>query len=984
MLLASSRFFPPPPRNLSDREYFTRLRAGQRRVFGAPVINRGTNTWAFHLAQRIEDAEGRFIGAEVAAIELAFFQNIYASLRLGRDATVTLLRNDATLLVRQPPVEGSVGQQYAATPQARLVLGSDDGAVLRLTSTIDGRERLLVSRALPGFPLRINVSFGVDAVLAEWRAVAWRMSAGGLLLLGLVGIAGVAVRRAASAQRLAARTQEQAAQAAQLHDARMRQLIEQLPVAVAVFDREMRYVAVSRVFIRDHPGALQLTPAAYVGRSHYDTILHRNDHWRLVHLRVLAGEAVHMDAEPYPQADGRPGWIRWRMAPWRGVDGSVGGATLFIEMVTGRVEAERALVASESRLRESEGILRLATEGARIGSYRKDARTGLLHVTPGTRRLQGLPEGSGPITTAEWRRGILPEDLAAIDDILARIRAERPPGIRYDYRLRSPEDGSLRFIEARARVEYDAAGKPVASLGVIIDVTEKIQAAEAVRASEERLRLTLEATGEGLWDWDVPSGRMLFSDRWQTMLGHEPGELAPAIATWFGLMHPEDRDRAERALHAHIAGETQLYACELRMRHRQGHWVWVLDRGKVVERDAEGRPVRVLGTRQDIARRKAAEEALAAREAELRAVLDTVPECVKVIAQDGAIFTMNRAGLRMVGAEHQAQAVGCQVTDFLSAADGPAWDDLHARVCAGESATLEYQCCALDGQHRTLETRSVPVDIPGLGRAHLSVARDVTALRQAEREVRALQVNAMKAARVSAVGAMAAGLAHELNQPLAAVANFTGAARLLLDARPAGPDREQVVRMLEGAAEQAVRAGEIVRRLRDYIRGTDIDLQAVGARRLIEEAIASTRATLGAEAAGALVPEVAADAGDVFADPVQVQQIFANLIRNAVEATRGQPDRRIAVGALRSEDGHGAEFFVADTGPGLSAEAARRAFEAFNSTKPSGLGVGLAICRAIVDAHGGRMWVGSMPGYGGACFRFILPDVTTLIRGGGA
>lgn len=985
-VLASSRVFPAAPRDLSDRDYFQRIRMGNMPlVIGAPVVNRATGKWAFHVVRRVEGPNGSFLGAEIAIFNLDHFHRAFGSIAgaisQARDGAVTMLREDATMLARYPAAERVLGRDFSATPQARRVFSAPEGEIMRIQSVVDGRDRLIVSRALPGYPLRVNVAFGMDAILAEWRELAWRIAVGAVFLLGLIAVAVAAVLRAGRAERRAAEGRREAEDSTVEHEARMRQVVEQMPVALAVFDRQMRYLAVSERFILEHPGAPRMAPAAYVGRSHYDTFANLAPHWRMVHLRVLSGETVEAEAEPFAQADGRMGWIRWHMAPWRRGDGSIGGATLFLEMVSERVEAEKALLAGEARLRETEGIMRLAMAGARIGSYRKDHLAGVMHATPGTAQLQGLPATDAPIPVAEWRRNMLPEDQVRIAAKVAEAQARHAAIGRYDYRLRSPEDGSIRYMEARTRYEYDGAGRLVGSLGVIIDVTDRIAAAQALRDSEERLRLALEATDEGLWDWHIPTGRRVYSDRWHSMLGYGPGELEPNETAWARLVHPEDHDRSVEAVRAHVAGETPLYACELRMRHRDGHWVWLLDRGKIVEWDAAEAPVRMVGTHQDISRRKAAEEALAAREAELRAVLDTVPECVKVVADDGRVRSINEAGARMVGAAPD-RIIGLRAADYVAAQDRAGWEDCHRRVCAGEEVVFEYELTRPDGAPLRLASRSVPVLLPGHGLAHLMVSRDVTAQRQAEREVRTLQANAMKAARMSAVGAMAAGLAHELNQPLAAVVNYSAAARVLIDAlalRP-GPERVRVGEMLQGAAEQAVRAGEIVRRLRDYIGDAEIDPQSTQIAALVAEAVATARTSLGAEVGAAIATEVAADAGHVFADPEQLQQIFANLLRKAAEATRHLPERRILVGARRAEGGQGAEFFVADNGPGLSAEAERRAFELAAPSEPADLG--LAICRAIVEAHGGRMWADRDAA--GATIRFTIPDVATLLQDAGA
>ena len=147
--------------------------------------------------------------------------------------------------------------------------------------------------------------------------------------------------------------------------------------------------------------------------------------------------------------------------------------------------------------------------------------------------------------------------------------------------------------------------------GLIGDITELRHSEEALRESEEKLKLAIEGSGVGLWDWRVQSGEMVINDRWAQILGYTVEELAPVtIDTWTSLTHPDDREKSQELLTKHFSGETADFACELRMKHKDGHWVWVLDRGMVTERDKTGQPLRMTGTHLNIAERKSAEEAL--------------------------------------------------------------------------------------------------------------------------------------------------------------------------------------------------------------------------------------------------------------------------------------------------------------------------------------------------------------------------------------
>ena len=231
---------------------------------------------------------------------------------------------------------------------------------------------------------------------------------------------------------------------------------------------------------------------------------------------------------------------------------------------------------------------------------------------------------------------------------------------------------------------------------------------------------------------------------------------------------------------------------------------------------------------------------------------------------------------------------------------------------------------------------------------------------------------------------MATALAHELNQPLTAVANFADAGRRLLAGDAASdPERLEAARdAMAEAAEQAVRAGEIVRRLRGFSAQGDAEKRPTDVNALVEEsaalALVGTREQ-GVEARLDLDP----GAPPVMADRVQIQQVVVNLVRNAVEAVRDAPRRELVVATAALDEGAEVGISVADTGPGLSEEVADRLFEPFVTTKRHGMGVGLSLCRSIVEEHGGRLLAEANPG-GGTVFRVILPALPPPAPGGEA
>jgi two-component system sensor kinase FixL len=395
--------------------------------------------------------------------------------------------------------------------------------------------------------------------------------------------------------------------------------------------------------------------------------------------------------------------------------------------------------------------------------------------------------------------------------------------------------------------------------------------------------------------------------------------------------------------------------------------------------DADGR-LRGFGkVVRDITDEKAAERAIEKREAQLNAILATVPDAMVTIDAEGTMLSFSNAAQRMFGYD-ESEVLGKNVSMLMPSPDREAHDGYIAQYLKTGQAhiigsTRRVMGCRKDG---TLVPHELAIgEATGGGeRVFTGFMRDLTDQEATAARLKDLQSELIHVSRVSAMGAMASTLAHELNQPITAVVNYVQIANILLES----PDPQTVAEVrdaLADAAGEALRAGQIVRRLRDFVARGEVQKQVHDLPTLIEEAC--SLGLVGLSEHGITVRlQLDQAATPVLADRIQIEQVLVNLIRNAAEAMVESPTRIITIASALGSAGM-VRVTIADTGPGLDEGVASQLFQAFLSTKTDGMGLGLSICRTIVEAHGGKIWVESSAGHG-TRFHFTLMHIISEER----
>ncbi|MFX1678515.1 CHASE domain-containing protein [Mitsuaria sp. CC2] len=530
-------------------------------------------------------------------------------------------------------------------------------------------------------------------------------------------------------------------------------------------------------------------------------------------------------------------------------------------------------------------------------------------------------------------------------------------------------------------------------LEALNDRLERDVQARTQDLAQERQRLSniIEGTAVGTWEWLVQDGQVLCNERWAAMLGFRLAELDPmTMARWRERLHPQDLPDFELALERHLQRCDPVFSCEIRMRHRQGNWVWIQSLGRVVSRTADDEPEWMVGIHQDITPIKTALDRLASTASLLQGVLSAATE-ISIIATDdqGTITVFNSGAERLLGyraqdvvgrhspalihlkeevdarAEELSRETGKPVSGFSALVRIP---QLHG------SENREWTYVRKDGTHFPVSlVVTTQRDAEGRLLGYLGIAQDITARRQAEQTLRLARDNAEAASL--AKSSFLANMSHELRTPMNAVLGIAH----LLKRSSLGQDQRQLLGKLETAGKTLL---AIINDVLDLAKieagGLHVEWAAVEPRKVLAELGELLDAQAGAKGLQlrtACAEEVPAH---VASDPLRLRQILLNLVGNALKFTaRGGVS--VSVQRVATPTGHALAWTVADTGIGISDEARQRLFQPFvqadvsTTRRYGGTGLGLSIVRELTGLLGGHIEVSSVPGQG-STFTLTLPE----------
>jgi PAS domain S-box-containing protein len=598
-----------------------------------------------------------------------------------------------------------------------------------------------------------------------------------------------------------------------------------------------------------------------------------------------------------------------------------------------------------------------------------------------------------------WMDVLHPDDRQSTRQFWTDSVAGRRP---YDveYRVRR-HDGTYNWFKTRGVPIRDNNGNIVKWCGSCTDITDGKRAEEALRESEQRWRSLTEALPQLVWSATPDGACDYFSTQWTEYTGVVESELLGW--RWMDVLHPDDRQSIRQFWTDSVAGR-RAYDVEYRVRRYDGVYGWFKTRGVPI-RNSKGDIVKWFGTCTDITDGKRAEEALRQREQELRKARN---ELEKKVAERTDELRRSEAYLaeaqRLTRTGSWALTVATRETVHLSdqfyqifgfgpESGIPSFQIIHQRIHPedrptaaeivdraireGKSFELDYRIVLPEGIIKFIHVVAHPVfNTSGDLVEFVGTVMDVTErkraeedLRESERRYREGQIELAHVNRVTTMGQLTASIAHEVNQPIAAAVTNADAGLRWLAAQP--PNLEEVRDAFDHIIKASNQASEVVGRIRALIKKLPARKASLDINETIFETIALTRSEMRRHCIS-MQTELANGLPRIWGDRVQLQQVILNLIMNAIEAmSEVSEGSRVLLIGTGADTPDGVTVAVRDSGPGLKPQSLDHLFDPFYTTKPAGMGMGLSICRSIIEAHGGRLWA-TANAPRGAVFQFTV------------
>ena len=533
--------------------------------------------------------------------------------------------------------------------------------------------------------------------------------------------------------------------------------------------------------------------------------------------------------------------------------------------------------------------------------------------------------------------------------------------------IQTRRDGRRIVVASRWALQTDQDGKPVAMLQINTDVTEQKRAVEAVRASEARWRALFDRSAMGIVLYDLSGRIQAVNPAFQKIVGYSEQELRQF--SFMDLTHQDDRDDSWKMFIDLVGGQRQSADLEKRYHRKDGGAIWANIHLSVIP-GISGAPQFVMNVAEDISERKRAEE----ETRKFASLIENSTDFIGIASLQGEALFVNSTGQTLLGLAGREQVHETMISQYLAERELARFENDVLPIVfrdgrwEGETCFRHFETGATIPmwQHIFFITE----EATGRRLALATICRDITERKRSEERLQDAQVQLAHMARVTTMGELAASIAHEVNQPLAAIVANGNACLRWLDRLE--PDLDEARSNAHRIIKEANRAADVIGRIRALIKKGPSQTATLNINDLIEEVLTLTRHQL-VKHGVALRTELVSGLPLITGDPVRLQQVILNLVMNGIEAASGTANRpRELLVTSRSEAEDQLVVAVEDSGAGIDPGHTDELFTPFFTTKPAGLGMGLSISRSIVEAHGGRLWAAPKTGLG-TTFQFSLP-----------
>jgi PAS domain S-box-containing protein len=538
-------------------------------------------------------------------------------------------------------------------------------------------------------------------------------------------------------------------------------------------------------------------------------------------------------------------------------------------------------------------------------------------------------------------------------------------------RTRAEENLSLAKTELERGVDERTAELKKVNEDLVLEIGRRSGVEQTLRDNEEQLRLAQEAAALGVWDWDPLIDRAVWSDRHFRIFGLEPSAQTFEESGFVSMIYPEDRAAVKLAIREALRPGGKFDA-EYRIRRKDGQLRWVLSQGQT-HCDTASQPIRMIGLTLDITDRRQADEELRRSEERFRLLVEGIADYAIVMLDPAGFVSSWNSGAEHIMGYRAQEIIGQHVSCFYDDEDLRKGKPATTLREAGAVGRFEEDGWQLRKDGSRFRANAILTALRGqqgelIGFA--KITRDLTQSRRAEEAVQTAHAQLARVVGASTMGELTASIAHEINQPLAAIVTNANASRRIL-ASPT-PDLEEVQQAVTDIAEAGTRAAEIIARIRALLKKSAPEKETLDMNQVIHQVLALIPGVLEKQHVSVEM-ELRPTMPPVLGDQVQLQQVLLNLIMNGIEAMNTILDRPRVLTIRSDVRESGLEFAVQDSGNGLDPRHIDHIFDTFFTTKTSGIGMGLPISRSIIEAHNGRLWASSDRASQGATFRFSLP-----------